>query len=134
MYTARLNPMAQSHTINCWSVNVTTSDDLIAGLNWFIRKMAARGKPDTEWEALEIGAGGDPVLLRQRNLSKCKPSEITFRIGEPFKDEIFNGKKIVVNPNTLFELEAILSYAVQQQTQIAPPVTRMIASPTYPHY
>lgn len=72
-------------------------DDMTAGLSWFVRMMAARGKPDTEWVALEIGSNGEPALLQLRNLSQCKPSSITFRIGEVFEDEAFDGRKILVS-------------------------------------
>ena len=65
------------------------------GMNWLARKMAATSKPDSEWEALETDAGGEPVRLRQHTNAFGKTRELTFRIGETFDDDTY-GKKIRV--------------------------------------
>lgn len=70
-------------------------------MNWIVRKMAASSKPDTEWEALESDAGGEPVRLRQRTLALGKPRELSFRIGETFDDDTYGKRIRVRNTQTL---------------------------------
>ena len=66
------------------------------GMSWLVRKVASTSKPDSEWEALETDAGGEPVRLRQHTTAFGKTRELTFRIGEIFDDDTYDKKIRVI--------------------------------------
>jgi len=91
-------PLNQWHCINFWiqitnynCKNDNDDDDLVAGANWMIRKMAGAASP-----VLEITQDEDTFGVKLQSMFHSKDQ--SFKIGETFEETQQNGVIMKVSP------------------------------------